>query len=123
MHTHTHNQQVGILQKMQACRNAVRLLGCYEARSEVMVVTDLCSGGDLQKLSDVSCVASGCLAACCLLSSCSRGVERRCRAVLCCVRVVSVTPPAAAVVLGRVRAPPSLQPRRTMARCPSALWR
>lgn len=46
--------QVGILQKMQTCRNTVRLLGCYEANDEVMVVTQLCSGGDLQKLSDVS---------------------------------------------------------------------
>ena len=47
--------QVGILQKMQTCRNTVRLLGCYETNDEVMVVTGLCSGGDLQKLSDVSC--------------------------------------------------------------------
>lgn len=46
--------QVGILQKMQTCRNTVRLLGCYETSNEVMVVTGLCSGGDLQKLSDVS---------------------------------------------------------------------
>lgn len=46
--------QVGILQKMQTCRNTVRLLGCYETNDEVMVVTQLCSGGDLQKLSDVS---------------------------------------------------------------------
>lgn len=46
--------QVGILQKMQHCRNTVRLLGCYESNEEVMVVTGLCSGGDLQKLSDVS---------------------------------------------------------------------
>jgi serine/threonine protein kinase len=46
--------QVGILQKMQHCRNTVRLLGCYETNDEVMVVTGLCSGGDLQKLSDVS---------------------------------------------------------------------
>lgn len=46
--------QVGILQKMQTCRNTVRLLGCYETNDEVMVVTGLCSGGDLQKLSDVS---------------------------------------------------------------------
>lgn len=46
--------QVGILQKMQSCRNTVRLLGCYESNDEVMVVTGLCSGGDLQKLSDVS---------------------------------------------------------------------
>lgn len=46
--------QVGILQKMQGCKNTVRLLGCYETNEEVMVVTSLCSGGDLQKLSDVS---------------------------------------------------------------------
>jgi hypothetical protein len=53
--------QVGILQKMQTCRNTVRLLGCYETNDEVMVVTGLCSGGDLQKLSDVSmgCCTSG----------------------------------------------------------------
>lgn len=50
--------QVGILQKMQPCRNTVRLLGCYETNDEVMVVTQLCSGGDLQKLSDVSVGAS-----------------------------------------------------------------
>jgi hypothetical protein len=46
--------QVGILQKMQPCRNVVRLRGCFESNEEVMVVTDMCKGGDLQKLSDVS---------------------------------------------------------------------
>jgi serine/threonine protein kinase len=46
--------QVGILQKMQPCRNVVRLRGCFESSEEVMVVTDMCKGGDLQKLSDVS---------------------------------------------------------------------
>lgn len=53
-------KEVGILQTMQSCRNTVRLLGCFESNEEVMVVTQLCSGGDLQKLSDVS------------LTSCSR---------------------------------------------------
>jgi serine/threonine protein kinase len=52
--------QVGILQKMQHCRNTVPLLGCYETNDEVMVVTGLCSGGDLQKLSDVSPVSGDC---------------------------------------------------------------
>eukprot|EP00878_Enallax_costatus_P020810 GHUV01022010.1.p1 GENE.GHUV01022010.1~~GHUV01022010.1.p1 ORF type:complete len:166 (+),score=48.08 GHUV01022010.1:557-1054(+) len=45
-------KEVGILQTMQSCRNTVRLLGCFESSDEVMVVTQLCSGGDLQKLSD-----------------------------------------------------------------------
>lgn len=58
--------QVGILQKMQPCRNVVRLRGCFESNEEVMVVTDMCKGGDLQKLSDVSRIeaaatASGCM--------------------------------------------------------------
>jgi serine/threonine protein kinase len=47
-------KEVGILQKMQECRNTVRILGCFEGSDEVMVVTQYCSGGDLQKLSDVS---------------------------------------------------------------------
>jgi hypothetical protein len=37
----------------------VRLLGCFEAESEVQLVTELCSGGDLQKLSDVSSGGGG----------------------------------------------------------------
>ncbi|WIA11092.1 hypothetical protein OEZ85_011237 [Tetradesmus obliquus] len=45
-------KEVGILQKMQPCRNVVRLRGCFESNEEVMVVTDMCKGGDLQKLSD-----------------------------------------------------------------------
>lgn len=45
-------KELGILSRMQACRNTVRLLGAFEAQDEVMVVTNLCNGGDLQKLSD-----------------------------------------------------------------------
>jgi hypothetical protein len=41
----------------QDCPNTVRLLGCFESEEEVQLVTELCTGGDLQKLSDVS----GCL--------------------------------------------------------------
>jgi serine/threonine protein kinase len=47
-------KEVGILQRVQDCPNVVRLLGTYEGKDEVMVVTELCEGGDLQKLSDVS---------------------------------------------------------------------
>eukprot|EP00882_Tetradesmus_deserticola_P004577 GHRQ01004826.1.p1 GENE.GHRQ01004826.1~~GHRQ01004826.1.p1 ORF type:complete len:317 (+),score=127.36 GHRQ01004826.1:409-1359(+) len=45
-------KEVGILQSMQQCRNVVRLQGCFETHEEVMLVTDMCKGGDLQKLSD-----------------------------------------------------------------------
>jgi hypothetical protein len=47
-------KEVGILQRIQECPNVVRLLGCYEDTDHVMLVTELCEGGDLQKLSDVS---------------------------------------------------------------------
>jgi hypothetical protein len=40
--------------KPQDCPNTVRLLGCFESEEEVQLVTELCTGGDLQKLSDVS---------------------------------------------------------------------
>ena len=46
-------KEVGILQRIQECPNVVRLLGCYEDTDHVMLVTELCEGGDLQKLSDV----------------------------------------------------------------------
>jgi len=36
-------KEVGILQKMQGCRNTVRLLGCFEGSDEVMVVTQYCA--------------------------------------------------------------------------------
>jgi calcium-dependent protein kinase len=45
-------KEASILAALQDCPGAVRLLGCYEAADEVMVVTELCSGGDLQRLSD-----------------------------------------------------------------------
>jgi len=45
-------KEVGILQRIQECPNVVRLLGCYEDTDHVMLVTELCEGGDLQKLSD-----------------------------------------------------------------------
>jgi len=40
--------------QQQDCPNTVRLLGCFESDDEVQLVTELCTGGDLQKLSDVS---------------------------------------------------------------------
>ena len=48
-------KEVDIMTRMQDCANVVRLLGLYETGGEVMLVTELCVGGDLQKLSDVSC--------------------------------------------------------------------
>jgi len=45
-------KEASILAALQDCPGAVRLLGCYEQGDEVMVVTELCSGGDLQRLSD-----------------------------------------------------------------------
>ncbi|KAI8467254.1 MAG: hypothetical protein J3K34DRAFT_523859 [Monoraphidium minutum] len=45
-------KEVGILHQLQDCPNAVRLMGCFESDEEVQLVTELCTGGDLQKLSD-----------------------------------------------------------------------
>jgi calcium-dependent protein kinase len=45
-------KEASIMAALQDCPGAVRLLGCYESEDEVMVVTELCSGGDLQRLSD-----------------------------------------------------------------------
>lgn len=45
--------QVRILSDLQACDGVVRLLGKYESAEQVMLVMEQCSGGDLQKLSDV----------------------------------------------------------------------
>jgi hypothetical protein len=110
---------VGILQKMQACRNVVRLLGCFEAANEVMVVTDLCSGGDLQKLSDVSLLLCDLVAAVAVVACpwlrCS--VVRQARR---CCRNVSVGADCLPRLLGGACVCP---PCRTMARCQSVPWR
>ena len=42
--------------KKQGCPSLVRLLACFESDQEVQVVMELCNGGDLQQLSEVSLV-------------------------------------------------------------------
>lgn len=45
-------KEVDIIELLQPCKNVVRLENCFETDNEVMVVTEFCAGGDLQKLSD-----------------------------------------------------------------------
>ena len=47
-------REVDILQRLQCCKNVVALEDVFEEPDTVSVVTELCSGGDLQQLSDVS---------------------------------------------------------------------
>lgn len=47
-------KEVHINERLQDCPNVVRLEACFEEENEVLLVTELCKGGDLQKLSDVS---------------------------------------------------------------------
>lgn len=47
-------KEVSIMQRLQESPNVIRLVGCYETDVEAMIVCELCSGGDLQKLSEVS---------------------------------------------------------------------
>eukprot|EP00798_Chlamydomonas_sp_ICE-L_P009559 gene9559-12144_t len=42
-------REVDILDKLQRCRNVVRLLGRFEDAEHVQMVMELCRGGDLQK--------------------------------------------------------------------------
>lgn len=47
-------KEVAVMQELQGCPSMVRLLACYEDDQEVQVVMELCGGGDLQQLSEVS---------------------------------------------------------------------
>jgi hypothetical protein len=47
------HKEASILSRLQDCSNVVQLLGLYEHEHEVLVVTELCKGGDLQKLFEV----------------------------------------------------------------------
>lgn len=51
-------REVDMLTRLQRCKGAVRLLGCFEDANHVMLVMELCTGGDLQQYVDVS--AAGC---------------------------------------------------------------
>lgn len=42
--------EVAILNSLQECPNVVRLLGYFEEDEQVLVVTEYCSGGDLQRI-------------------------------------------------------------------------
>jgi hypothetical protein len=47
------HKEASILSRLQESPNVIQLLGLYEHESEVLVVTELCKGGDLQKLFEV----------------------------------------------------------------------
>ncbi len=47
------HKEVSILSRLQECPNVIQLLGLYEHESEVLVVTEVCKGGDLQRLFEV----------------------------------------------------------------------
>ena len=47
------HKEASILSRLQDCSNVVQLLGLYEQESEVLVVTEVCKGGDLQRLFEV----------------------------------------------------------------------
>ena len=47
-------KEVDILQLLGGCRNIIQLEGTFETDEHVLLVTEFCGGGDLQKLSDVS---------------------------------------------------------------------
>lgn len=43
------NRETDMLTRLQGCKGVVRLLECFEDNESVQIVTELCSGGDLQK--------------------------------------------------------------------------
>lgn len=47
-------REVDILERLQGSNNVVQLEDCFEDPDNVMIVTELCAGGDLQKHAEVS---------------------------------------------------------------------
>lgn len=47
-------REVDILESLQHCKNVIQLEDLFEEAETVAVVTELCSGGDLQQLSDAA---------------------------------------------------------------------
>jgi serine/threonine protein kinase len=45
--------QVDVLERLQACPGVIALEDVFEDTENVMIVTELCSGGDLQAFSEV----------------------------------------------------------------------
>ena len=66
-------KEVELMASIQDCGNVVGLHGVYEDDAQVYVVMELCSGGDLERILEVSNPAS-CIAGCSLeiLRICSR---------------------------------------------------